>query len=293
MAKWFDETILIKYWEDRCNKYELQDGRKIKSAKRNPSFGKYPDIGENYLSDNTVVPAEIEWSTTSFDNHGHDIEELRKNNGFLIVYNQNAGFPVEQVQIEKEDFIEWFKDSAENLCIETLQDIEHFSKKSKEPQIFLFYIPGGGIKNFKTTLEQGVWGFPEGKSKRKRRGLEKIMQIKKGDILIFVKEWNADHPITGGRVSSEEFTGSFKEIIGVAVTRGYYKSNKEIWKDGIYPYRVEFRKEILFRGSEIPCNVKDLGKSLHEILRKLSMNGSVEKIDSSLIVKLMSLCTKI
>ena len=293
MAKWFDETILIKYWEDRCNKYELQDGRKIKSAKRNPSFGKYPDISENYLNDNTVVPAEIEWSTTSFDNHGHDIEELRKNNGFLIVYNQNAGFPVEQVQIEKEDFIEWFKESAENLCIETLQDIEQFAKKSKEPQIFLFYIPGGGVKNFEIALNNGIWGFPDGKSKRKRRGLEKIMQIKKGDILIFVKEWKPDHPITGGRVKSEEFTGSFKEVIGVAVTRGYYKSNKEIWKDGIYPYRVEFRKEILFRGSEIPCYEKDLGKSLHEILRKLEINGSVEKIDSSLILKLMSLCTKI
>lgn len=86
MSKWFDETILIKYWEDRCNKYTLQDDRKVISAKRNPSCGRYPDIGENYLSDNSVVPAEIEWVTTNFDLHGHDINELREKNGFLIVY---------------------------------------------------------------------------------------------------------------------------------------------------------------------------------------------------------------
>ena len=51
----------------------------------------------------TVVPSEIEWITTSFDQHGHNIEELRKNDGFLVVYKQNAGFPIEQIQIVKED----------------------------------------------------------------------------------------------------------------------------------------------------------------------------------------------
>ena len=96
-------------------------------------------------------------------------------------------------------------------------------------------------------MSNGVWGFPAN-DKKTTRGLAKIMQIKKGDLLI--------------------------------------------WKDTIYPYRVNFRKEILFRGKKIPCNAKDLGKSLHEILRKLQVNGTVEKIDSSLIVKLMSLCTK-
>lgn len=291
MAKWFDETILIKYWEDRCNKYELQDGRKINSAKRNPSFGRYPDISENYLSDRTVVLAEIKWATTSFDNHGHDIEELRKNNGFLIVYNQNSGFPVEQVQIDKDDLIEWFKEEAENLCIETLQNIEHSAKKSKEPQIYLFYIPKSGRENFEIAMNNGVWGFPAN-NKGRVRGLQKLMQIKKGDLLIFVREWKSGKKVTGGRVKEEDYIGHFKEIVGVTVTKGFYEDTKPIWKNTVYPYRVNFRKEILFKGRDIPCNEKALGKSLHEILRKLQVNGSVERIDSSLIVKLMSLCTK-
>lgn len=169
MAKWFDESILIKYWEDRCKTYNLQDGRKINSAKRNPSFGRYPDISENYLDDKTVVPAEIEWMTTSFDQHGHDIEELRRNNGFLIVYRQNAGFPIEQVQIRKEDFIEWFKENAEELCIETLQNVESTTKRSKEPQIYLFYIPKSGSKNFETAVANGVWGFPMNNNRKSKR----------------------------------------------------------------------------------------------------------------------------
>lgn len=172
MAKWFDETILIKYWEDRCQIYELQDGRKITSAKRNPSFGRYPDISENYLDDMTVVPSEIEWITTSFDQHGHNIEELRKNDGFLVVYKQNAGFPIEQIQIVKEDFIEWFQNHAIELCLETLQSIENTMRRSNEPQIYLFYIPKSGRENFNIAFENGVWGFPvnsERKSKRTRK----------------------------------------------------------------------------------------------------------------------------
>lgn len=291
MAKWFDESILIKYWEDRCNQYILQSGIRINSAKRNPSFGRYPDISENYLSDNTVVPAEIEWMTTNFDKHGHDIEELRRQNGFLIVYKQNAGFPLEQVEINKEDFIKWFKENAENLCIETLQNIEHATKKSNEPQVYLFYVPKPGKKNFEIALKNGTWGFPASKT-GKTRGLEKLMQIKKGDILVFVREWKSSKSVSGGRVQTSNYIGNFKNIIGVTVTRGFYEDDKLIWENSNYPYRVDFRKKVLFEGEDIPCDAKTLGKSLHEILRKLQMNGSVERIDSSLILKLMSLCTK-
>ena len=95
MPKWFNETILIKYWEDRCQNYELKDGTKITSASRNPSFGRYPDISHNYLSDGRVVPAEIEWVTTNFDRHGHDINDLRNGDGFLVVFKSDSGFPTE------------------------------------------------------------------------------------------------------------------------------------------------------------------------------------------------------
>lgn len=118
------------------------------------------------------------------------------------------------------------------------------------------------------------------------------MQIKRGDILILVREWHAKNKVPGGRLSAESYIGSFKEIVGVTVTKGFYEDNKQIWENASYPCRVDFRKEVLFRGSNIPCNEKQLGKSLHQILRKLQVNGTVERIDSSLMAKLMSLCTE-
>jgi len=119
------------------------------------------------------------------------------------------------------------------------------------------------------------------------------MQIKKGDILIFVREWNAKNKVSGGRLAAADYIGTFKEIVGVTVTKGFYEDSKPIWKNADYPYRVNFRRDVLFRGANIPCDPKTLGKSLHEILRKLQVNGTVERIDTSLIVKLMSLCTQI
>jgi len=36
MAKWFDETILISYWEDRCHNYKRKGGRQITNARVAP-----------------------------------------------------------------------------------------------------------------------------------------------------------------------------------------------------------------------------------------------------------------
>lgn len=295
MAKWFQETILIKYWEDRCQNYTLDDGTKIKSAVRNKSFGYYPDISENYLSDSRVVPAEIEWVTTNFDRHGHDITTLRDNEGFLVVFKIDAGFPLKQIEIDEDDFTEWYKTNADQLCQETLSEIKNISKKSKEPQIFLLYLPKKGHNNYGIALQYGVWGFPTN-TKGFRHGLSKISQIKKHDIVVVLRNWQAapNIKVTGGRVSPDKYVGTFEEIVGLVVTRGFHKLDKpsEIWPDNPYPYRFEFRKEPLFIGHDVPCNQKDLGKSLHEILRRLQISSIVEKIDTSLIVKLMSLCTK-
>ena len=140
-------------------------------------------------------------------------------------------------------------------------------------------------------MNNGIWGFTGG-DKKTTRGLEKIMQMKKGDILVFVREWKADQEGVTGRPLREKYIGTYKEIVGVTLTKGFYEDNKKNWDNEEYPYRVNFRKEILFRGKDIPCNKKVLGESLHEILRKLQVNGTIERVDSSLIVKIMSLCTK-
>ena len=44
------------------------------------------------------------------------------------------------------------------------------------------------------------------------------------------------------------------------------------------------------RGKRYTLYVKHLGRPLLEILRKAQISSSIEKIDSSMIVKLISLC---
>jgi len=293
MAKWFSEELLIKYWEDRCQLYKFKDGRGIISAERNPSFGRYPDIGKNIVSDKSCVPAEIEWYTTSFDRHKHDIKVLADQNGFLVVLKNNASFPLEQIEIDREDFIQWFKSSAESLAIETLHDIEREVVRSREPQVFLYYVPQKGKDNLDLAIKTGTWGFPDNGAKA-LRGLPVISSIKPHDIVIVVHGFEADKTlgVSGGRLPAAHFIGQFRELQGLVVTSKFYKSATPVWSDQVYPNRFDFRKPQLFSGKDIPCTEKTLGRSLHELLRRLVVNGSMQKIDGSMMTRLMSLCTK-
>ena len=96
-------------------------------------------------------------------------------------------------------------------------------------------------------------------------------------------------------LSSDARKSAAFEIYGLIVTKNYYFSKSpRIWTEDKteYPHRYDFRKKVLFEGKDIPCTINHLGRSLHEILRKAQISSSIEKIDSSMIVKLMSLCRK-
>ena len=98
------------------------------------------------------MPAEVEWNTSNFDKHGHNISVLIEHNGFLIVLEKDReSFPVEQVQLDKNDFIKWFQNDAKNIANETVQSIKTKLIKNKEPQIFIYYMrsKGTGRKNRK------------------------------------------------------------------------------------------------------------------------------------------------
>jgi hypothetical protein len=296
VPRWLDEKVLQKYWEARCRNYSLKDGRQIRGATLNPRSDGYPDVIENHLSAGTPVPAEIEWVTTDFDRHKHDINLLKDPGGFIIVLKQDAGFPLEQVQIDEADFIQWFRENAEPLCRETVAEVRRISARSQEPQILLFYLGKSRTaeRNFQIALHHGVWGFPTNR-RGVTRGLPKIQQIKKHDIVVFIRSWAAapHAKVSGGRLPADRYIGHYEQILGVTVTKGYYNtSSPRLWPDNEYPHRFDFRKEPLFVGNNIPCNPKDLGKALHEILRVLQVNGSVERLDTSMMVKLMSLCTR-
>ena len=80
----------------------------------------------------------------------------------------------------------------------------------------------------------------------------------------------------------------FKDLIDISKFLIPFAS--PVWK--VINKALISNKKVLFEGRDIPCTINHLGRSLHEILRKAQISSSIEKIDSSMIVKLMSLCRK-
>jgi hypothetical protein len=232
----------------------------------------------------------------NFERHGHDIKTLIDNDGFLVVLRADASFLVEQIEIDRHDFLDWVEKHARELASETLTDIDRQVRRSKEPQIFLYYVPrtGRGRVNLKIALQHGIWGFPEN-DRKITRGWSSISEVKPGDIVVAVHNFSADPDVqaTGGRLSPEKYRGKFELITGLVVRSKLYRDDRSrVWPDQQYPNRFRFRVPPLFEGHDIPCSPSALGASLHEVLRRLQVNGSMQKIDGSSMTKLMSLCTQ-
>ena len=62
----------------------------------------------------------------------------------IVLEKDKESFPVEQIQIDKEDFIQWFQKDASNIANETVQSIKKKLIKNKEPQIFIYYMRSKG-----------------------------------------------------------------------------------------------------------------------------------------------------
>ena len=97
--------------------------------------------------------------------------------------------------------------------------------------------------------------------------------------------------VKGGRIPLEKFQGSFSNVFVLIVTKNYHYTNTPIiWGDKDYPHRFKFKH--LFSGSDIKCNKRNLGIPLHSLTHRLMSNPRFVSIDSSMLTKVISLCTK-
>ena len=292
MPKWFHEQMLHKYWIDKCKNYKV-NGQQIIGAKLNPIFDRYPDISENELTNGEIVPCEIEWSTTDFN---HDISILEGNNGFLVTFIENADFPLPQIKIEEEDFIEWFTKNSKKIALETLDVVRKSSMKRAVEFIWLIYLGSRNKQDANIAFENGVWGFPKSET-GKRRGHNRIIEILPNDIVVFVKEFSFDDENrmrTTWTKDKEKLVGKLDEIVIVRVTKGYYKnsSENEPWSNDKYSYRFDFDKDSILKAKNVPCTPNLLGKDLHlKIVSQISKR-SIEHISSSYLARLMTVCHK-
>jgi len=288
MPKWFHEQMLHKYWIDKCRNYEV-NGQQILGAKLNSIFDAYPDISENELTNGEIVPCEIEWSTTDFN---HDISTLENSNGFLVTFIENADFPLPQVVIDENDFIDWFIKNSKNIASETLDTVRKKAKKRVVEFIWLIYLGSRHKQDADIAFESGVWGFPKSNAK-KRRGFDRIIEIKPNDIVVFIKGFSFDESHkrrTTWTKNKQDLVGELEELVIVRVTKGFYKniSKNEPWNSDKYPYRFDFDAVPILKAKNIPCNPELLGRDLHLRIVSQISKRSIEHISSSYLARLMN-----
>lgn len=286
------ENVLIRYWVERCQKYKLFE-KKILKAEANIPLSITPDIAKNFFEDHTVMPCEIKWCTSDFKDPDQ-INKVKNLNGFLLVfYKDKDDCPIPQVEIDKKDFQDWFIKSSKKLSDELLKKFSKEETDRKEPAVFLNYLStsGAGQKNWNIALKYFTWGMND---KDYLRSNKEIKNIKKGDMILFFYSWKKNKKlkeVKGGRIKIDQFIGSFEKLNVLIATTNYYQNLKPtIWTDKEYPHRFKFRP--LFEGNNILCSRANLGAPLHAFLHNLMSSPRFVRVDSGILLKALSLCTK-
>ena len=220
--------------------------------------------------------------------------ESKNKNGFLLVFDKDRDdCPIPQIEIDKSDFEKWFVKNSSKLAKDTTKKYSTDSSKRKEPRVFLNYLSTSkaGEKNWNIALKHNTWGVNE---RDLQRSSKEILNVKKGDIILFFYAWTKDKSrkdIKGGRIRIDQYIGSYRRLYALIATKDYYKTTTpKIWTDKEYPHRFKFRK--LFDGENIPCNKRSLGARLHTYMHSIQISPRFEQVDSSILLKALSLCTK-
>ena len=180
MVKWIDEKVLQKYFIEKYSKYSYK-GNKIISARFNQPFDRYPDI-ICVLENHEEVPAEVEWKTSDFN---HDINILKDNDGFLIVYEKDQNFELEQLEIDQKDFEKWYIKNARTIFRESIDEICSEIVERKFPELWFYYFDKRSYKDFLDYSKGiGIWGVPG--IVKEFRQLYRFRDIKKGDLIMFL-----------------------------------------------------------------------------------------------------------
>lgn len=267
MEVWIRERVLQRYIIENKNKFKLHN-KTIISIKDNKD--QYPDI-YCILEDGTEIPVEIEWKTSNFFKHGHDVNILLDNDGILMVCtkDQEIGFDIPQIEIDINDFERWFVDNAKRIITDTTSTYKNTDKSRRPPKLFLIYLSSrsDSVNNFKLALQHMTWGVPKNPSSFV---LRQFILIKKDDLVIFIGPGKGfSGRLNFQKWSKRSFSGKFECATMFRVTRGYFfDEQNKIWigrgkYDGeVFPHRFEFDPNPLLDLLDIPI------KKLFETTKK-------------------------
>jgi len=274
MPKYVAEDILQKYFVERHDKYSIR-GQRIVSARFNKPFDAYPDIF-CVLEDKREVAAEVEWKTSDFN---HDVEILRESSGFIVVYNKDQNFELDQVEIDKDDFKKWYVTNADRILAESVEDLEQEIRGREFPELWFYYLDRNSYRHFvefslNFSKTSGLWGVPG--IVKEFRQLNRFRQIREGDLVLFISAWKTKGQ--GGRVPFKKFRGIIGRAELYRITTDYHYDESKVWDEikgwegESYPHRFEFDKNPIFQITHIP--IARLSHTTRSELHKL-LTGSL------------------
>jgi len=239
--KWLHEEVLQRYVKENPGKWKI-NGKKVLAVNYNEPFNTYPDLFCTVEDEQSLIPVEVEWRSSDFIDHDHDINVLRNGRGEIFVLFKNMdNLGVSQYKIPYNGFKRWVKSKSEKLLEDTVADWKDPVER-KIPKLWIQYIGqrGGAIQHYEVALSAQTWGIPKNSS-----ALKKFKEIRKNDLIMFViqgrnfpgrppyKEWH-----------KKSFKGKFEKIKVFRITSKYYPSNTIIWNPSpsgeIWPHRFNF-----------------------------------------------------
>ncbi len=244
METWLKERILHRYIIENYSKYRPQ-GLKILKVRDNKD--QYPDL-YCLLENNTEVPAEVEWKSSNFIQHDHDLNFLKENQGVLFVCekDQDLGFDIPQIEIDIPHFESWFIDNASKIIQDTTEPYKRHEDNRKIPKLWFTYLSlkAGGVSDFDLALENETWGVQENYSPSV---INQISTLQENDLVGFIGAGRG----FPGRINlktwmKKGFRGYFERIRVYRVTKGYFFDRTPIWKgkgkwkDESFPHRFKF-----------------------------------------------------
>lgn len=140
------------------------------------------DLSIYFKGKKEAVPVEVKWTSSSF-NKPNQTKYLQEHAGFVVAFDDHVKAEVDVVKIDQDDFTTWVSRNASKLVRESLSQQVAGSEYGK--QYWVVYLIGGAFNNFHKMYGQYAkspfWAF-----KQNRTALRNIMNIQKGDKILFV-----------------------------------------------------------------------------------------------------------
>jgi hypothetical protein len=278
MEVWLKERVLQRYVIETCTQFKV-NGYKAVRARDNKD--KFPDVYFT-LENNEEVPVEVEWQTTNFIQHGHDLNVIKENNGCVIVCNNNLDLgKVQQIKIDIKKFEDWFEKNAKRIIQDTTEPYKKKDNSRTNPKLWLTYISlkAGGDSDFKKALKAKTWGVQKNYS---QAVINQITQINKGDLIVFIGPGKGfPDRVNIKNWSRKTFKGYFQQMQVFRITSDYFYDEEKIiwegvgkWKDETFPHRFEFDSKHVIDVKNI--QIRDLTNTTKQELHSMVYSNFIE-----------------